>query len=210
MILSKYLYSCVLEQGFCRNMSGGTEDNLFIFQGMEGFEGLNSSDDSTLVTLLDDLQEETLINLLDDDFFGKSLSDFSLGNRSRSDDQFCHTLPCTEESLDMCLRSGSVVLSPSDFLVSTELMCDNDKQSRFELEDSGVCTVKRARLDSSIREDTESIFGNEHALTCIMHDHCYTIVEGLCQPSSSNTNSDEEASNEEGSNSDTGTYMGVS
>lgn len=186
-----------------------TEDSLCIFEDMEGFEGLNSSDDSTLIALLD-LQEETLINLLSDDYFAKDPTDFSLGTnkRSKSDDKYSHTIPCTEDFLDARLLTSTLV-NPSDFLVSKELLCESDQHSKFEIDDAGACRAKRARLDSLAYDGTVSTSGCNHALTCVMHDHCYAIVETPCQTSSSSTNSDEDASNEEGSNSDTGTYVAM-
>lgn len=181
------------------------DDNLCIFEGMEGFEGINPSDDSSLIALLDDLQEETLLHLFDDDLFAKDLSEFSLDNHSQNESQYSHNIPCPEDSFDAPQLTCCEV-NPSDFLVSKDLLHGTNKHSRFELNDTADhCTSKKARLDCLAEADSTS--AHKHTLAYVTHDHCYATVKGRHLSPISNSNSDEEASNEEGSNSDTGIYI---
>ena len=47
----------------------GGHDDLSIFEGMVGFEDFNPMDDSALTTIFDDLQEGTLLSILNDELF---------------------------------------------------------------------------------------------------------------------------------------------
>ena len=189
------------------------EEDLALFEGMEGFEGINISDDSSLLALLG-LQEEALINIFGDDSFAKDLADFSVGSTSNSDDQLCRTSPFANGSEDVYLQPNVMVnpsdflVNPSDFLEIKDAMHEGSKHSiRFEVDSIADCATKKARLDLSATGSAQSPFGWQHSLTCALHDHCYTTTGGQLQlqPTRSITNSDEEASTEEGSNSDTGT-----
>ncbi len=167
-------------------------DNLCLFEGMAGFEDVNVNDDSSLMALLDDLNEETLVNLLDDDLLAKDLSDFSRETRydMETDNQDGYK-SCTDDFL--CSRQHPVsVVDPSEYLVtpvSNSVFDDLD-------EVASVMCVKKARLD--VLEDSDSV-EREHAKICVLHDHSYATQRSDRQMSSSNSNSDEE-----GSNSDTG------
>lgn len=172
-------------------------ENLCVFEGMEGFDGVSLSDDSSLIALLDDLKEETLVSLLDDNLFAKDLSDFSWDSRCRSqtEGQCSRVYSCTDEFL--CSRQQPLsVVDPKEYLVSCE-------DSRDGMDDAADYGIKKARLDISTNETSDG-FEIQHALTCVLHDHSYATEANHQQISSSNSNSDEEASNEEGSNSDTG------
>ena len=176
---------------------------LSIFQGMEGFEGVDINDDSSLMALLDDLKEETLISLLDDNLLARDLNDFSWEAKThhQTEDDLCsHNKLCSDEFL--WSRHQVAVGSPDEYLVDAVSLASSRCD---EVEDFGV-EAKRARLD--VRKDEEFAGGSkgrrEHAVKSVLHDHSYARHTVQRQGSPSNSNSDEEASNEDSSNSDTG------
>lgn len=181
------------------------ESDLYIFEGLEGFEELNCSDDSILVALLDDLQEETLMTLLDDNLLAKDLKHdpFDGFDQSKYD-----TLPaitdCTAE-IPTCrfdsdskkdLQEKAFGSDSHNFKIS----CDSAKRQRKNTRDSEV--LKRIKLDTPCSETLSRYKSADAALVHISHDHCYaSALDSRCY---SSTNSDEETGNEEGSSSDTG------
>ena len=179
------------------------ESNLHVFSDMEGFEDLNSSDDSSLVALLDDLQDETLLTLLNDDLFVRDLCENPFETAGQ---EYVYSDPGNEESLVQevpCQEPAYYRDKP----ICTSTSIEDDKEV------SGVVGgSKRDRTDTvcgsvqkRLKLDHQSTNSRDVALANVMHDHCYTSVNedcnSLCQ---SNSNSDEETSNEEGSSSDTG------
>lgn len=186
------------------------DSDLHIFKGMEGFENLSSSDDSSLVAILDDLQDETLMTLFNDNLFGKELCD-PLGQA--------------------CIYKNEISLFPSDFPCCEVCMSDSpccevhmerDTSSSAEdilrkkipinkrerVDDVYESMQKRVKLDISSEQPRSLVLDQHAALACVMHDHCYTLASedshSLCLSSS---NSDEETANEEGSSSDTGILL---
>lgn len=186
----------------------GSESDLLIFNGMEGFE---ESDDSTLADLLDDLHEDTLMTLLDDNLFARELCEH----------------PFEEDGNNVVLQGNSF-----DMMHSLNLEMDDTSLMIKELLNSGGETdclkeeclsnvehhregKKRVRNDSSYenmskkvklaKQSSTPLSKFSTALAGVMHDHCYASMHE--EQHNSNTNSDEEASNEEGSSSDTGKHV---
>lgn len=160
------------------------EDNdLDIFKGMDGFEGL-ADDDSILVALLDDLQENTLLTLMGD-------------NLLQDDFQFDESNLCPPP-VDSCFLIGGhgnlkVDASCRNSGRSSVSQCKRQRNEQ-QCEDS-----KRLRLNTPATNDLRlNHDAKDTTLMHIMHDHCYA---------STNSNSDEENSNEEGNCSDTGVYV---
>lgn len=159
--------------------------DLSIFSGMEGFEELSPSDDSTLVALLDDLKEETLMTLLDCDMFIKDLNTPIGSNSPESDIEY---------------KSPISLMEVSQYAGGDLDSCRKTKHTRSETLSSE--SSKKVKIDD---EDPTKDF----VLASIKHDHCYAstkLFEGHVHQSSC-SNSDEEPSLEEGSSSDTGNYM---
>jgi len=176
--------------------------SLNLFDGMEGFESVDVNDDSSLMALLDDLKEETLVSLLDDNLLARELSDFSWQAKAchQSEGDLCfHNDLCSDEFL--WSRHQVSVERPEDYLVGTARpRCE-------EVEEVGCIGTKKARLD--VRKDEDFAGGggeakSERAVKGVLHDHSYARQTNQRQESPSNSNSDEEASNEDCSNSDTG------
>ncbi len=186
-------------------MSEGSvkENDLYIFEGMEGFEDFNPSDDSTLVALLDDLQEETLLTLLDDNLLTEN---DPLERININDFPFRMT---EEDSLGIetdSLQPEYYSENHSSPLASDNLL-EKSKRSRKDIATSQDCLIKRARLDNSADHCSEPISNYNCALAYVMHDHCYTSTSGQSsRHSNANSDEEQERSNEEGSGSDTGMY----
>jgi len=168
------------------------EDELNIFKGMEGFEDVRNSDDSVLVALLDELQEETLMTLLSDDLFAKEL------RSSPFEGEIEYDISCSEESSPI-----------ADSIIQDQV---NSGSKRERCNSAPSDTIKRRKVDTS---PFSHVLDHEKALRAVMHDHCYALTfeerltntnchEETCEDHLSSTNSDEETSNEEGNSSDTG------
>ena len=178
--------------------------DLEIFNGMEGFENLNSTDDSSLVALLDDLQDETLMTLLNDGLFVKELCDSpfqSVGQDSMYSHQenwFPSDVPVHDSSH---VRSISSSTEETVLPARVSNILDGNKRERVDSSQEKVC--KRLKLDSPNEEPKAQDRGT--VLANVMHDHCYTSsCEDCVSLYQSSFHSDEETSNEEGSGSDTG------
>lgn len=195
----------------------GLESDLYIFNGMEGFEECGSND-SALVALIDDLHDDTLFSLLDNNLFGNELC----GSPFEEDKNFQSAnerLPENERPLDMpvCCDSDKLhaqnVQMVNSFLtrdsstcakkyksVERECFSDDKKLKRVRTDGVHEKMTKKVKLENSSVSQVSNT-----ALTWVMHDHCYVSTrEDLHLAHNSSTNSDEEASNEESSSSDTG------
>ena len=179
-------------------MDKESEGDLHVFKGLEGFEDVCNSDDSVLVALLDDLQEETLMTLLDDDLFSKDLGD-NLFNLPTVDSY-------TTTDSEKCVLDAHSTCRTTD--LGTPVGCikksgcvdvNKPKRRRTDAKSTGV--VKRTRLEGfpDCARDSDCV---DLALAHVMHDHCYASTQEVTYHSGSN--SDEETGNEEGSSSDTG------
>ena len=165
------------------------EDDLDIFKGMDGFEDL-ADDDSILVALLDDLQENTLLTLMGDNLLQDDLqldeSNFSV---APSDENF---LPISGDGnlrVDVSSRNNCKSGASQCKRQRTEPQCED---------------TKRLRLDKSATDGLVLNYDSKDAaLMHIMHDHSYASTSSFY----SHSNSDEETSNEEGNSSDTGMYF---
>lgn len=183
------------------------ESDLYIFEGLEGFEELSCSDDSILVALLDNLQEETLMTLLDDNLLGKDLKDdpFDGFDQSKYDilpaiDGCAAEVPICHCDSDSKKDLQKISTSFGNDSCDLRISCDNAKRQRKDASDSEV--LKRIKLDTSSSESLSRYKLADAALLHVRHDHCYaSTLESRCY---SSTNSDEETGNEEGSSSDTG------
>lgn len=186
------------------------ESDLNIFNGMEGFEDFSGSDDSLLVALLDDLQEETLMTLLSDNLFAKEVCDnpFEKTEEDSNCSDKCNLpwllddSPCNENLTvgDSLVKGGP--LSSAE-ITQYSVLLDGSKRERSD----SVCgsVLKRVKVDSLAEQPRGPILDRHAAVASVMHDHCYALsCDDHHSPLNSNTNSDEETSNEEGSNSDTG------
>lgn len=180
------------------------ESDLYIFKGMEGFEEFNPSDDSTLIALLDDLQEDTLMTLFSDDLLMGVSEDpfkegsYSAGQSLQSESPFNIDNDVLYRDIKYCQESNSL----EDF--SDQRKLKRSKQLRQEGE---IGPLKRPRLNS-ISE--KYILDHEHTLTCVRHDHSYALPPEDDQSSHLNSpNSDEEVSNEESNNSDAGKALNI-
>jgi hypothetical protein len=165
------------------SLSNGEESDLYIFKGMEGFE---SSNDSELVALLDDLHEDTLMTLLDDNLFVQELCEHPFQGE---DEQFNPSSASDTPLRSVDTESNSEQSQPSEYLNSIKL--EGNKRLNENVQ---VDSMKRAKLDMSDKQSS--------ALASVVHDHCYALLHE--DQHNSSANSDEEASNEESSGSDTG------
>lgn len=184
------------------------DGDLDIFRGMEGFEDCNGSDDSAIAALLDDLQDETLMTLLNDDLFVREVCDNPFepthGDSSYSDQGslFVSDVACSET----IQSAGSFVKRnySGSGVVLTEFSDGNKRIRNDSVQESGQ---KRLKMESSAEQPRSLMRDCDATLANVLHDHCYTLSNEACRsPYHSNTNSDEEASNEEGSSSDTGKH----
>lgn len=180
------------------------EGDLNIFKGMEGFEDL--TDDSILVALLDDLQEETLMTLMDDSLLVEDIQFKGIAESSYtalpSDDR------CVTET-PICSRDLSSEKSQdvhNTFLTNGNSREDDPNRFKRQRNDSDSRNPKRVKLEKFTCDSLLKYDSTDAALTHIMHDHCYASALMECNGSvcHSNINSDEETGNEEGSSSDTG------
>lgn len=168
---------------------------LFLFNGMEGFEDL---DDFALLTHLDDLQEEDILTSLNDGIFATEL--FGHQDSVAS----CNRVLAgeTQENCDNLQKDNSLLEreSSDNFEENTYLLSDDakfiDRNKRLRCDNTGNGMLKRIRLDSSADQPKSSVYDN--ALASVMHDHCYATTHEEVHIS------DGETSNEEESSSDTG------
>ena len=162
------------------------ESDLCIFKGLKGFE---NSDDSTLVALLDDLHEDTLLTLLEDNLFAKELCGHPFEGEDeghltlRLDSPLCSV--DTESSTDDTKNHGECLSSVRRALEGNKRLRNDNMQENI---------LKKIKLDAPAKSLS--------TLASVMHDHCYASLQE--DRDMSNSNSDEETSNEEGSSSDTG------
>lgn len=160
----------------------GEEGDLCIFKGLKGFE---DSDDSTLVALLDELHEDTLLTLLEDNLFAKELC----GHPFEGDDESQEHSPLCSMDMESSIDDKK---SHRECLSTPKQHCEGSKRLRNDIMQENMS--KKAKLDVP----AESL----PTLASVMHDHCYASLHD--DRDISNSNSDEETSNEEGSSSDTG------
>ena len=192
-IVSFFVLTVIMSEGLSN--TDCKESDLYIFNGLEGFENFSTTDDSSIVALLDELQDETLMALLDDNMF-TSGSPFGIFGQDCCDNV---SLLVTEKC------SGTQTLESHKKEIS-----DRTKRSRSDSDTNEDSTLKRAKLSSITKQHRNSISSHDHTLACVMHDHCYaSTYEDQHSLHQSGNNSDEEASNEEGSSSDTGIWCNI-
>lgn len=170
------------------------ESDLDIFRGMEGFE---ESDDS-LVALLDDLHEDTLMTLLDDNLFVKELCQHPFDEGEDSIGKYSYNESHSEVEEALSVREYSSHSGQTSSSSEAELRhLEGNKRLRSGSVHEGL--LKKAKLDGPDMSTSPSCFNT--AFASVIHDHCYTATQE--DRRNANTNSDE-ASNEEGNSSDTG------
>lgn len=145
--------------------------DLCIFKGIEG---VDESEESVLVALLDDLHEDTLMTLLDDNLFVKEICEHPFEDTHVNDPAQTSFQP---EELSNCEQEDLKLRRPK----------------RLQNDSDDLSVSKKVKLEGSVSPST----CNNNALAHVLHDHCYSFGHEGHQSSS---NSDEEASNE----SDTG------
>lgn len=183
---------------------------LNLFEGMDGFEKFNPLDDSSLLAILDDLEEGTLLSLLGDeslvsDVTGEISNSFPLMesvNQERDTEELC---PALLNQLPPVEHNGED--EPANFLATVETDTLNTPSSntmKRPLPDSPSLKspLKRARLDTS-----------EELLSSVRHDHsyaappsaaCHVTNEGVAGKTASTPVGS--SSDEEGSLSDAGVW----
>ncbi len=176
--------------------------DLNLFEGMDGFEKFDPLDDSSLLAILDDLEEGTLLSLLGNetlvsDVAGEmriddKIDDFPLMVETREQPQ-CSPFT-SSDILSHDILDNASSNSPAQIETVTVLRKRSNK-------DSSKSPLKRARLDT------------DQLLSCVQHDHSYATVSrhvtegGVAKELRTLVGSS--SSDEEGSLSDAGMCRGV-
>ncbi len=186
-----------------------SETELNLFEGMDGFEKFNPLDDSSLLAILDDLEEGTLLSLLGDESLVSEVSsemntksfpqiEMEPVSQERDIEDLCAIL--LNEELPPLQNNNEKPDNPSP-AISTQTKA-NDTISK------PLNTMKRPISDSSLESPLKRArLDPEELLSSIRHDHSYAAP--VCHVTSekagkSHRMSPGSSSDEEGSLSDAG------
>ncbi len=148
--------------------------DLNLFEGMDGFEKFDPLDDSSLLAILDDLEEGTLLSLLGNetlvsDVAGEmsidgKMDDFPVMVEPR-EQPYCSPFTSSDVLSRDILINGSSSSPAQVDTVSVLRKRSNKETSKHPLQETcQVSPLKRARLDT------------DQLLSCVRHDHSYATV----------------------------------
>lgn len=166
--------------------------DLCVFEEIEGFE---ESDDCALVALLDDLHGDTLLALLDDNLFVKELCEHPFEGADENvpfpGKSFSSPVSNGSGSESSLIRKSLDGIDESSYLRSPSSAKSSEAKKR--LRSDSVCgdLLKKARLGE---ERSTCVAGYNSALSCVMHDHCYTSA---CEDHRQSLQNNGNTSNEE-------------
>lgn len=205
---------------------------ISVFEDMDGFEGFNPMDDSSLNEIFDDLQEGTLLSMLNEQVFDDPAS-YQNGVYAAQQTEEC--VQRGREELDvhkLFSELNQSVCSINGLSEDKNVLKHHEHRSQINDPSNPVqsncvspilpscqTTRKRVRRDScedSLGSKEEMyVMSPQHLLECVHHDHCYVVAGrkechgndrrgSLSEGSVQSTSSE---SLEEGNNSDGGRYL---
>jgi len=163
---------------------------LNLFEGLEGFENFNPLDDNSLLAILDDLEEGTLMSMLDN----KTLLNDVSGEIS-NDIQ----TPCKSTDFDVMDLLNNPMEQPQCELSEDKFDTEMDISKDPLTPETLGPVVKKSPVQEALLSGNRkrARMDPEYLVSCIEHDHCYSVRQPGTPAASS--------SDEEGSLSDAGT-----
>lgn len=177
--------------------------DLNIFDGMEGFEEFNPMDDSSLASILDDLEEGTLLSLLEDknlfidlpctdvqvdrssDSVSELFSDGLLGESDGEQLGYGSAVAAVPDVDLLDTKQDSIYTSPAaanltlptleghKMLASPASPGNSVSGKRPFPNTFQVESFKRVKLEDPQPVAASDESNDSHLLLCVEHDHCY-------------------------------------